>query len=239
MHQQARFASILLAAACALPLAAAAADSPYKAAIENKARDMDRKEDAKRKPEQFLEFAQVKPGMKVLDVAAGAGSTSELLALAVGPTGEVWAQTMRESPKLKERLAANPQANLHPVVAPFDKPVPAGAPALDLITINMSYHDIVNGPTDRAAMNKALYDALKPGGHLVVIDNAAKDGSGLAATKELHRIDKAAVIAEVTKAGFVVDGESDYLHVAGDPRDQPFFKMTAPDDKFAVRFVKK
>ena len=47
-------------------------------------------------------------------------------------------------------------------------------------------------------------------------------------------------MAEVTKVGFVVDGTSDYLHVKDDPRDQPFFKMDGrPDDKFAVRFVKK
>jgi predicted methyltransferase len=104
----------------------------------------------------------------------------------------------------------------------------------------MSYHDIVNTPTDRAAMNKHLYDALKPGGALVIIDNAAKEGSGLTATNTLHRIEEAAVVSEVTKAGFALESKSDYLHVASDPRDQPFFKMEGkPDDKFALRFVKK
>jgi predicted methyltransferase len=242
-HRLSRVAVGALFALCAsLPFAAGAADAPasFKSIIENKVRAGDQHDDQKRKPAKFLAFAQVRPGMKALDVAAGGGWTSELLALAVGPTGEVWAQTGRESPKLKERLAANPQPNLHPVVAPFDKPVPAGAAPLDLITINMSYHDIVNTPTDRAAMNKALFDALKPGGHLVVIDNSAKDGSGLAATKELHRIDEAALIDEITKAGFVVEAKGDYLRVPADPRDTAFFNMGGkPDDKFAVRFVKK
>ena len=118
--------------------------------------------------------------------------------------------------------------------------VPAGVPPLDLIVINMSYHDIVNTPADRVAMNKALFDALKPGGKLVVIDNAAKAGAGTTATKTLHRIEEAAVIEEVTRAGFTVDGRSDYLHVADDPREQPFFEMKGKaDDKFAVRFVRK
>ena len=36
------------------------------------------------KPAVFLAFTGVQPGMKVLDVAAGGGSTSQLLALAVG-----------------------------------------------------------------------------------------------------------------------------------------------------------
>ncbi len=212
----------------------------YTQAINSPSRTADdRKGDAKHKPAEYLAFAQVRPGMKVFDVYSAAGSGAQLLALAVGASGEVWAQNAQPSPKLDARLAATPQANLHALVAPFDNPVPAGTPPLDLITINMNYHDIVNTPTDRKLMNKHLFDALKPGGHLVVIDNAAKDGSALTATKTLHRIDEAAVLAEVTAAGFTLDAKSDYLRVPGDPREQPFFKMTTPDDKFALRFVKK
>ncbi|HEY1043837.1 MAG TPA: methyltransferase domain-containing protein [Telluria sp.] len=243
MQKQNRLAHVLAAAilaACVLPTAGAQDNASYKAAIEHKAREADRKDDARRKPAEFLAFAQVKPGMQVLDVSAGGGATSQLLALAVGERGTVWAQNPKESEKLKQRLAANPQANIKPVVAPFHSPVPAGTPPLDLVVINMSYHDIVNSPADRDAMNKALFNALKPGGKLVIIDNAAKAGAGIGATKTLHRIEEAAVIEEVTRAGFTVDGRSDYLHVASDPREQPFFQMKgAPDDKFAVRFVRK
>lgn len=234
----------LAAVALAGPAFAApdtAATAQYQAAIANPARtDEDRKGDARRRPADFLAFAKVRAGMKVLDISAGAGATSALLAAAVGPGGAVWAQNAKPSPKLDARLAAAPMANLHALVAPFDAPVPAGTPPLDLVTINMSYHDIVNTPTDRAAMNKQLYAALKPGGMLVVIDNAAHAGAGLSATKSLHRIEDASVIAELTQAGFALDTRSDYLHVADDPRDQPFFKMDGrPDDKFALRFVKK
>jgi predicted methyltransferase len=251
MQQQHRLARhvahalLALAAATLTGPVSAAPDSgaaaQYQAAIANPARtDDDRKGDAKRKPAEFLAFAQVHPGMKVLDVAAGGGATSALLAGAVGPGGEVWAQGGKPSPKLEQRLAAAPMPNLHPLVAPYDNPVPAAIPPLDLVTINMSYHDIVNTPADRAAMNKRLYEALKPGGHLVIIDNAAKDGSGLSATSTLHRIDEAAVVAELTRAGFALDAKGDYLRVPSDPREQPFFKMEGkPDDKFALRFVKK
>jgi predicted methyltransferase len=215
--------------------------TPYATAIASPLRtDADRKEDAKRKPAQFLAFAQVKPGMKVLDVSTASGGTAALLALAVGPAGEVWAQNTKPSDKLAQRLSTAPMANVHPFVAPFDHPVPASAPPLDLITINLNYHDIVNTATDRALMNKALFTALKPGGVLVITDNAAKSGSGLADTKTLHRIDEAAVVAELTQAGFTLDARSDYLHVASDPHMLPFFKMNGePDDKFALRFIKK
>ncbi len=233
-------ALLALSACTLLPAAAFAADASHAAAINNPARAADTKDDAKRKPAIFLDFAQVKPGMKVLDVVAGGGATSELLALAVGPTGAVWAQNSKPNANLEKRLAATPQANLHPVVQPFETPVPAGAGPFDLITIIMNYHDIVNTPADRAAMNKALHEALKPGGRLVIIDNAAKDGTGLTATKDLHRIDEAAVTAELTKAGFALDAKSDYLRVPGDPRELPFFKMDGkPDDKFALRFTRK
>lgn len=246
MHKQKSLARHIVGAVLALSAttllanSAWANDPGYAAAIASPSRAGDVKDDAKRKPAAFLEFAQVKPGMKVLDIVAGGGATSQLLALAVGPTGGVWAQNAKPNANLEKRLAANPQANLHPVVQPFETPVAAGTGPFDLITINMNYHDIVNTPTDRAVMNKALFDALKPGGKIVVIDNAAKDGSGLANTKDLHRIDEAAVAAELTKAGFVLDGKGDYLRVPGDPRDTPFFKMDGkPDDKFALRFTKK
>ncbi|MGO4477495.1 class I SAM-dependent methyltransferase [Massilia sp. 2TAF26] len=220
-----------------------AADQPaasgYQAAIASPIRtDDDRKTDAKRKPAEFLAFAGVRPGMKALDIASGGGSTASLLTAAVGPKGEVWAQNPKPNPKLQERVGGSTLPNLHAVVADFNDPVPKGTPPLDLITINMSYHDIANTPTDRAAMNKRLYEALKPGGELVIIDNAAKKGAGLTATKTLHRIDEDTVVQEVTRAGFKLDTRSDYLHVASDPREQPFFKMETPDDKFALRFKK-
>jgi predicted methyltransferase len=249
MQKQYRLAQAVLAlAACgafghALAAEGAAADqsqSQYQAAINSQARsDDDRKSDDKRKPAEFLAFAKVRPGMKVLDLSAGGGTTSALLAAAVSPGGEVWAQTGKASPKIEARIASGKVPNLHADVAPIDNPIAAGMPPLDLVTINMSYHDVVNAPADRAAMNKRIYDALKPGGYYVVIDNAAKAGSGLSATKTLHRIDEAAVIEEVTKAGFKVDGKSDYLRAPSDPREQPFYEMKgAPDDKFAIRFVK-
>jgi predicted methyltransferase len=231
--------SVLLASAA--PAYAAGQDAGWQAAIASPLRlDDDRKNDAKRKPAEFLNFAGVRPGMKVFDISTGGGATAALLAAAVGKDGDVWAQNAKPNPKLEARLKAGAPANLHAVVADFLDPVPKDTPPLDLIVINLNYHDIVNGSTDRAIMSKRLFEALKPGGHLVVIDNAAKKGSGLSATKTLHRIDEDTVVEEVTRAGFAVDARGDFLRAPSDPREQPFFKMDgAPDDKFALRFVKK
>ena len=248
MHTSLRFAPVLLALFAALATgtvsaqhATQSASQAYQATLASPIRTAeDRKQDERRKPAEFLAFAQVRPGMKAFDLASGGGTTAALLTAAVGPSGEVWAQNSKPNAKLSERLGDAAVPNLHAVVSDYNDPIPKGTPPLDLITINMNYHDFVNNAAiDRAAMNQRLFDALKPGGHLVIIDNAAKKGSGLSATKTLHRIDEDSVVQEVTRAGFKVDARSDYLHVASDPREQAFFDMKgAPDDKFAIRFVK-
>jgi len=211
----------------------------YRNVIESPVRtDQDRRMDATRHPAEFLPFTQVKPGMQVLDVAAGGGYTSQLLALAVGPEGRVWAQTPQPGATLTKRLADRPQANLIVVTRPFEDPVPDQAPKLDLITIVLNYHDISYLPVDRAKMNQRLFAALKPGGRLVVVDHSAKSGTGITAGKTLHRIDEAVVLAEVRQAGFVLDAEGDFLRNPADTRDQSSNEPKVPTDKFALRFVK-
>ncbi len=200
--------------------------------------DQDRTTDAARKPAEFLPFTQVQPGMQVLDVAAGGGYTSQLLALAVGPTGKVWAQREAPGAALTKRLADAPQANFVAVYRPFEDPVPPEAPKLDLVTIVLNYHDISYLPVDRSKMNDRIFAALKPGGRYVVIDHSALPGTGIAAGKTLHRIDQAFVVEEIRKAGFVLDAEGTYLRNPADPRDVTSNSPAVPTDKFVLRFVK-
>ena len=86
---------------------------------------LDRRMDATRRPAEFLAFTQVKPGMQVLDISAGGGYTTQLLALAVGPFGKVWAQTQRPGPTISKRLADQPQPNIVLVTRSVEDPVPA------------------------------------------------------------------------------------------------------------------
>jgi predicted methyltransferase len=211
----------------------------YKQAVASSLRtDDDRNADAKRKPLEFLQFAEVRPGMRVLDVAAGGGYTTQLLAIVVGSNGKVWAQGARSQSALGERLANHPQSNIVPVIRPFEDPVPDGVSNLDLITIIMNYHDIAYMPVDRAKMDQRLFNALKTGGHLVVMDHSAKSGSGISAAKSLHRIDERIVIDEFLNTGFQLEEKGEFLWNPDDPRDQAFFNMTIQTDKFALRFAK-
>ena len=201
--------------------------------------ERDRRMDETRHPVELLQFAKVRTGMRVLDISAGAGYTSQLLALAVGPSGKVWAQTPKPGAALTERMAAHPQANLAVAARPFDDPVPPDAPPLDLVTLVLNYHDISNLPIDRDAMNRKLFAALKPGGHYVIIDHSALPGTGISAGKTLHRIEEAFVVEEVKRAGFALENSAGFMRNAADTRAGSSNQEKPPSDKFVLRFVKR
>ena len=206
--------------------------------------DADRKMDAHRQPAKLLDFAGVKPGMTVLDLMAGGGYTTELLARAVGKTGKVYAQNSPTSPEkvlntMVERLKGPAMANVTSISTPTDAPVPDGVHDVDLVTFVLNYHDTTFLPIERAKMNKAVFDGLKHGGIYLIVDHAAKAGDGATVGKSLHRIEEATVVSEVEAAGFKKEAEADFLRQPSDAKDQPFFKMNdQPTDQFVLKFKK-
>src|SRR5277367_3283826 len=73
------------------PYILAAVNSPDRPAA-------DKALDAGRKPAQILTFFGVKPGMRVADISAMGGWTTELLSLVVGPNGKVYSQNGKNLP---------------------------------------------------------------------------------------------------------------------------------------------
>jgi predicted methyltransferase len=67
----------------------------------------DRNNDLRRKPEAILAFIAPRPGMVALDLSAGGGYTTELLARAIGPGGAVHGQSQPRDPN---RPVARPAA---------------------------------------------------------------------------------------------------------------------------------
>jgi predicted methyltransferase len=204
----------------------------------------DRETDRRRHPAEMLAFFGVKPGMVVLDVFTGRGYTAELLARAVGPNGSIVAQN---DPIVFEkflkgqwdpRFGQDVMKNVQHVVTPLDAPIPSNSGPYDLITFIFGYHDSVWLGRDRVAMNLALFNALKPGGHLVVADHAGNPGTGATQTETLHRIEESVERAELEAAGFRLVDEGQFLRNPNDPRDTPFFKATVPVDQFILKYEK-
>ncbi|MFL6623993.1 MAG: class I SAM-dependent methyltransferase [Sulfurifustis sp.] len=238
-----RFAFLAISAAitvgCATPTHDSGAMPDYHALVASADRSAaDREIDARRNPEQFLTFLGIRAGMKVLDIGAGGGYTTELLARAVGPTGVVYAQNARARDALDERLRKPVMKNVVSVVRPFDDPVPPEVNGLDLVTMVLFYHDTTYMDVDRAAMNRKIFQALRPGGHFVVVDHSAKAGDGTSVGQTNHRIEEAALRKEVEAAGFRLVSEGNFLRNPNDPRDVHFRELKFPSDKFVLKFVK-
>lgn len=207
--------------------------------------ESDRERDARRHPAELLAFAQVAPGAQVADIGAGSGYTTELLVRAVGPKGAVVGHNIPQviekyvSESWPARLAKPINENVQRVDRSFQDPFPDGTAALDLITMIYVYHDTPLYGVDRAAMARALFAALRPGGRLLVVDHHALEGAPVDETADtLHRIDEAVVRADLEGAGFVLDGSADFLRNPDDARDTPFFKMDQPTDAFVQRWKK-
>jgi predicted methyltransferase len=112
-------------------------------------------------------------------------------------------------------------------------PMPA-----DVAWISENYHDFKNmGPfqTDTEAMDKAVFQALKPGGVFVISDYAAAPGSGTRDTRTLHRIDPEVVKQEAMAAGFMFEGESKALANPGDNHTE---HSKQGSDEFLLKFRK-
>ena len=233
--------------ACISMTAATAQDSQpdYSAIIAALDRaDADLQTDKRRDPLKLLAFTAARPGMKVLDVGAGGGYSTELMARAVAPTGVVYGQNppdLEERAKMsfKARLRTPAGNNIVSLVRPFDDPVPADVHDLDLITFLFFYHDTTYMAVDRAKMNRKLYAALKPGGILVIADHSARVGDGTSVGKTFHRIEESALRREIEAAGFKVVAEGDFWRHHEDPRDFSIeFPRGRSVDEFVLKFQK-
>jgi predicted methyltransferase len=210
--------------------------------------DDDRRLDAGRKPAEVLAFFHVAPGQKIGELFASGGYTTEVMARVVGPTGKVFAENTKElmdkflRKPWSDRAAKPVMANVVGVERPLDDPFPPEAKDLDLVVTVLNYHDTAYMKTDRAKMNKAVLASLKKGGYYGIVDSSATDGSGVAATETLHRIDQKIVESEVKAAGFKPAGES---HVLRNPDDKRLWSSSpkagekrGTSDRFVLLFQK-
>ena len=228
---------------------AQAADIPAYVAAAVAAKDRpqgDTVRDADRHPAEIMTLTGVKPGDRAVDVGTGkTGYYTKILSRIVGADGKVimfnptWVADM--IPEVKDASAAMIKAgyaNIEGAILPmeaitFEQPV-------DLVFISQLYHDQVWKNIDIAKMNRAVFDALKPGGVYFVIDHVGPGVTTAAQIDKLHRIEPALVKAQILAAGFKLEATSDLLANPADPHTANVFEpsIRGKTDQFIFKFVK-
>lgn len=193
--------------------------------------------DDRRKPAETVAFARVRPGQTIAEMIPGTGYYTRILSKAVGPKGRIYTLPFSEPRAPASRaLAADPAYGNITLAA--GTPLNLGiAEKVDMVWTSQNYHDIRAG---RAQLNKAVFDALKPGGTYLVIDHSAVAGADEGVLLSLHRIDEAVVKREVLAAGFVLEAESQLLRNPADARKTQVFDREANrnTDQFVLKFRK-
>lgn len=222
------------------------------AAIQNERRPQtDRIRDADRKPAEVLEFIGIAPGMTVLDFNAGTGYYTELLSAIVDENGHVishnhqGAEGVLTAEHFERRFGNNRLPNTEQVFASHnDLDLPTAS--LDAILMTLVYHDtywfdenVDWGPVDHAALLAELYDAMKPGAILGIVDHYATAGSDpYQSARTTHRIDPSVVRRDFSRAGFTLVAESDMLRNDSDDYSLSVFdrSVQGKTDRFVMRY---
>jgi predicted methyltransferase len=243
--------SLVLAALAAAAFATAAAAAEVPAYVAQAVADPTRPKDdvaadAIREPSATLAFAGVKPGMTVVELFPGGGYFTRMLSDVIGPKGALlgvenagWKGAVKADQAMAAELK---RPNLTLDVEPFGQ-LKLAPGAADVFWITQNYHDLKiakYGAVDLAAFNRQVFAALKPGGVYFILDHEARPGITPEQIAELHRVEKAVVIAEVTAAGFRLAGEGKFLNRAGDDHSKAIFDpaIRGKTDQYALKFVK-
>jgi predicted methyltransferase len=234
--------------------AAAKAEVPvdYAAAVAASDRPADAvKLDESRKPAEVLKFMGLRRGDAALDLFTGSGYYAEIMARAVGPTGRVtaWepANFLNDKSKAEWTALHGRVPNTAILVTPANA-VSLPSAAYDFAMIHLNYHDTYwenakyNFPRlDPNAFLKTLFDAMKPGGVVAVVDHVANAGGDTReVVDKLHRIDPATAKADFERAGFVLEAQSDMFRNPADDHSKLVFdpSVRGNTDRFVYRFRK-
>jgi predicted methyltransferase len=178
--------------------------------------------DAQRMPAEVLALLRLEPGQRILDLVAGAGYYSRLIAPVVGREGLVFAHSTEGlltvdglQPGWSALKRAHPNVRLI-LGIPGRMNLPG---AIDRVLFHLAFHDLwwedaqyrIPRMDPQAAL-RDVHAAMKPGGLMLVVDHRARPGAEpRGETSARHRIDPALVKAEMAKAGFMLEAESDLL----------------------------
>ena len=221
--------------------------------------------DQYRHPRETLTFFGLKPDQTVIEITPGGGWYSEILAPYLDAHGHYIAALAKPSHSDGEgagdkqaitmKFSADPVHYGHAATLEFDPKAPVfGPPAsADVVLTFRNVHNWVLAGTP-AAMFRAFFGVLKPGGVLGVTDHRAN--VGLATDGQHGYVTEQQVIDYATAAGFRLEAKSNVNANPNDPKDYPQGVWTLPptlqlgetdkarylaigeSDRMTLRFVK-
>ncbi|HEY2344838.1 MAG TPA: methyltransferase [Xanthomonadaceae bacterium] len=225
--------------------------------------------DKYRHPRETLQFFGVRPNQSVIEITPGTGWYTEILAPMLHDHGHYFgiledpasvkadarAETGDRNNQFEAKLALRPDLYVLTQVREIDPAAPVLGPAnsADLVLTFRNVHNwVMDGR--QAAMFKAIFTALKPGGVLGLTDHRANPGAATDGKKGY--LTEQQVIDYATAAGFVLDGRSEINANPKDTKDWPKGVWTLPptltlgevgkdkylaigeSDRMTLRFVK-
>lgn len=224
-------------------------EAKLKAAMESDIRSEEEVErDRNRKPLETLEFFGLRDDMKVVELLPGGGWYTKLLAPVMAENGEFYVAL--GTGRVKERVLNQPGFEQVKVVAEdanIYRPEGSRTYAMEMDGLDVSDADMVLtfrnyhnfGADGRAAMNRAVFDALKPGGIYAVVDHTRRHMQA-DDSENRRRMDPVLAIKEIQAAGFELVDFSD-LHYR--PDDELRFEVgrktvTGNTDRWTLKFRK-
>jgi predicted methyltransferase len=227
-----------------------AVEDKLKAAMAAQIRgDADTGRDRNRRPVETLEFFGLRDNMKVVELMPGRGWYTKLLAPVLRENGELYVAlgTSRVAEDLlgeegfdrvkvtsQDSKLYRPEGSRTYVLETEG----LGVTGADMVLTFRNYHNF--GAEGRAAMNQAVYDALKPGGIYAVVDHTRRHMEA-DNPENRRRVDPVLAIREIQSAGFEFVDYSD-LHFRAD--DELRYEVgratvTGNTDRFTLKFRKK
>jgi predicted methyltransferase len=227
-----------------------AVEAKLKAAMQAEVRtEAEVERDRNRKPVETLEFFGLQDDMKVVELLPGGGWYTKLLAPVLAENGEFYVAL--GTGNVSENLLGQEGFDKVGVLAEDAKIYrPEGSRAyvlemdglgvtdVDIVFTFRNYHNF--GPEGRAAMNAAVYDALKPGGIYAVVDHTRRHMES-DNPENRRRMDPVLAIREIQSAGFELVDFSD-LHFR--PDDELRYEVgrktvTGNTDRWTLKFRKQ
>ena len=185
--------------------------------------------DKYRHPQKVLEFAGIKPTYTVVEVAPGGGYWTEILAPYLREKGTYYATTSpRGLENLRKKLESDKKVYGSVKVTemgPGSEIAPAGSADL-VLTFRNVHNWMAQGSADQVF--KSFYDALKPGGVLIVEEHRARTDQPQDPKAANGYVREDYTIGLAEKAGFKLAGKSDVLANPKDTKDWPKGVWTLP-----------